>query len=128
MGWFTDLLQGIPLNAVLKEKIGLFEQKYKDLEAEKNKLELQVATLAAENAALKQQIAEKDHSPAFVEYRGVLWKKDLDGQYMPCCPKCKSHLVQIPPGSGDILRCKPCRFDAPFHPDQINYLAQSLPK
>ena len=58
MAWLSDLLQGIPLNAVLKERVALAEQKFKDQEGEMNKLKAQVATLAADNEALRKQIKD----------------------------------------------------------------------
>jgi hypothetical protein len=57
MGWLTDLLQGIPLNAVLREKLNTAEKKFTDLEEENNRLNERVAALTKENEELKRQIA-----------------------------------------------------------------------
>jgi regulator of replication initiation timing len=57
MSWLTDTLQGIPLNAVLREKISLVEQKLKDMELEKKKLEERVTELDKENSGLKTENA-----------------------------------------------------------------------
>jgi hypothetical protein len=56
MGWISDLLQGIPVNAVLKERVALAEQKFKDLEAQNKALSDKVASLLVENDALKAQV------------------------------------------------------------------------
>src|SRR5438874_1465726 len=56
MGWLMEMLQGIPLNAVLRERVTLAEQKYKDLESENKKLKEQVETLASELASLRGQV------------------------------------------------------------------------
>src|SRR5215470_17359066 len=58
MSWWTDLLQDIPLTAVLKERLALAEQKFKDMEAENKKLKEQAAALREENDALKRRIAD----------------------------------------------------------------------
>ena len=46
MSWITDLLQDIPLSAVLREKVSLIETKYQDAER-------QIATLTSKNKALQ---------------------------------------------------------------------------
>jgi hypothetical protein len=58
LNWLESWLKGIPLNEVLKERLALAEQKFKDLQSENEKLKGEAATLTAENAALKQQLAE----------------------------------------------------------------------
>src|SRR5262245_12012586 len=58
MSLWSDVLQAIPLNAVLQERVKLAEQKYKDMEDENKKLKEQVAVLVAENAALKKQVVD----------------------------------------------------------------------
>ncbi|HYT92781.1 MAG TPA: hypothetical protein VEL76_28955 [Gemmataceae bacterium] len=58
MGLVSDFFQGIPLNAVLKERVTLAEQKVKDMEAETRKLKEQVAALTTENEQLKRQVSD----------------------------------------------------------------------
>lgn len=55
MDWLADVLQRIPLNAILKERVALAEQKHKELEDEATQLRETIAALTAENVSLKQQ-------------------------------------------------------------------------
>ncbi len=57
MGFFSDIMQSIPVNAVLRERITLAENKIKDLETENKKLKDQVAVLTTENEELKKKVA-----------------------------------------------------------------------
>src|SRR5687767_12006838 len=98
MGWFNDLLQGIPLNAVLKERVALAEQKFKDMEQEKKRLEEKVAARESENADLKQRLsASAAHSAA--EKPKVKWGCYVfEGDTNLYCPACydtkgKKHLT-----------------------------------
>jgi hypothetical protein len=128
MSWWTDLLQGIPLNAVLKERLALAEQKFNALEKENKELRGQVEALTAENASLKEERDSLRTEEEFVERRGVAWKKEPDGHYLPCCPKCKTALSKIPPWKPDTLKCSSCKFVAPFHPREVAEIAKSLSK
>jgi hypothetical protein len=53
MSWITDLLQDIPLSAVLREKIGLIETKYKEAEKQIDLLTSQNKALQARNEQLE---------------------------------------------------------------------------
>jgi hypothetical protein len=90
MSWLGDLLQGIPLNAVLKERMALVEQKLKDTEEKNKALEGTVADLTAENERLKKQIshapmaaAAPAENPKFVG-SGYMFDGD-DTLYCPAC-------------------------------------------
>src|SRR5689334_7102515 len=56
MSFWTDVMQGIPINAVLKERLALAEQKFKDIEAENKGLQQQVATLRQQNEQLSARV------------------------------------------------------------------------
>jgi hypothetical protein len=60
MGWLMDsvkdLLQGIPAASILRERLLLAEDRFKDLEAENQKLQQRIAALARENEDLKRQL------------------------------------------------------------------------
>jgi len=58
MSWWSELLQGIPLNAVLKERLALAEQKFKELEEENDRLKEQVIALNGENEALRKKVEQ----------------------------------------------------------------------
>jgi cell division protein FtsB len=57
MKWLWDLFEGIQVNAVLREKISLAEQKFKDMETENKKLKEQITVLTAEVAGLRNQVS-----------------------------------------------------------------------
>jgi hypothetical protein len=126
MGWLDDVLQGIPLNSVLRERISLAEEKFRSLELENEKLKQQNAVLTAENISLNERLLAREAVRAFVERRGVLWKKEEDGNWLPCCPRCQVALSPVPPWLPDTLRCSACKFHAPFHPSEIEKIAASL--
>jgi hypothetical protein len=84
----TDLLQGIPLNAVLRERVALAEQRLKDLESENKNLKDQAATLAKENAALRGQleaIARRDAAVKPTLQWGCYKFAGEDGLFCPAC-------------------------------------------
>jgi len=74
MSWITDLLQDIPLSAVLREKIGLIETKYQtaetqiaSLKSENESLKESNAQLETENVQLKKQIASLAHTDELLD-------------------------------------------------------------
>jgi hypothetical protein len=91
MGWFMDLLQGVPLNAVLKERVALAEQKFNDLEERNKQLQEQVVALTAENASLKNKLEQAPVAAVppkeTPEVFGGLYYFGGDHTH-PFCPKC----------------------------------------
>lgn len=91
MGMIDDFLQGIPLNAVLRERLALAEQKYKDMETENKELKQRVASLTTEVATLAEKIAkapvaseQPKEKPEVIN--GVYY---FDGdKSTPYCPRC----------------------------------------
>jgi DNA-binding transcriptional ArsR family regulator len=62
MGWMQDLLQQVPLSAVMKERIALVEQKYQGAIQEVEYLKKWVAALERENADLRAQIPHREEA------------------------------------------------------------------
>lgn len=58
MSLLSEILQGIPLNAVLKEKVELIQRQYADLELENQRLRDQISALKIENKDLKCEISQ----------------------------------------------------------------------
>jgi hypothetical protein len=74
MGWLTDLLQGIPLNPTLRERVELAEQKSLMMEAENKRLQSQVEALTILNDRLTKQVAEHDAAQVReTEQKGVMY-------------------------------------------------------
>jgi predicted nuclease with TOPRIM domain len=99
MSWLSELLQGVPLNAVLRERVALAEQKFKEIEQDKKKLEEKVSALEAENADLKQKIAAaadqaSREKPKF-KWGCYVFEGEPDRLYCPACfdTKGKKHLT-----------------------------------
>jgi len=59
MGTIQDLLQEVPLAAVLRERVALAEQKYEAALRENAELKKRVTALEQENATLRAQIPQK---------------------------------------------------------------------
>jgi hypothetical protein len=105
MGWLSELLQGIPLNAVLKERVALAEQKFKDTEAENKQLKEKVATLTTEIEELKRRITK---APVAIEapketptLKDGLYYKGDDGPFCTGCYDSATKLIRLIDGARD---------------------------
>jgi hypothetical protein len=65
MGVILDILAGIPLNAVYRERIADFERKMTTLETENRELKAKIIVLEAENAELKTKLQKINDSKTF---------------------------------------------------------------
>jgi hypothetical protein len=111
MSWMTDILQGIPVNAVLKERLALAEQKFKDLEAGNKSLQDQVVAIKTENSALKEQLAQialKESDKPELMYGCYYFGGDNTKLYCVACyeTKCKRYPVAKVHGLGH--KCTVC--------------------
>lgn len=99
MSWVMEMLQGIPVNAVLREKILLIEEKIKRFEDEKKRLEDEVVSLRKENNSLRAQLTPLALDLEYTEECGVLWKRRPNGtfHYQPYCPICKIAMTKYTP-------------------------------
>ena len=128
MSFFGDLLQGVPVNSVLRERMQLAEQKLETLDDEAQRLRDQVGALRIENADLKKQVGELQIEHNFLTLRGVLWKKEEDGHYLPYCPKCKLPFSTAPVHSPDFFICTVCKFEPPFAPREVPQIVAGIAK
>jgi hypothetical protein len=67
MGSIQDLLQEVPLAAVLKERVALADQKYESAMKELDDLKKKVEALERENANLRAQIPQKKQTSTLSE-------------------------------------------------------------
>ena len=88
MGVITDILTGVPLNAVLRERLV-------DKEAYIAKLESENAVLKAENTVLKVKNAEFEAKLKKIENN-----KTVYGDVCPYCQQPKGKLLDIRPADG----------------------------
>ena len=87
MGVITDILTGIPLNAVLRERLVDKESYIATLESEN-------AVLKAENAVLKAENAEFK-----TKFQKIESNKAIHGDICPYCQQPKGKLLNILPDS-----------------------------
>jgi hypothetical protein len=122
----TEFLAGIPVNAVLRERIAALIE-------DKERLTKRVIELEQENARLVKQAGESKHqilaassADQFVEHRSALFKRKPGGGYSetPYCFDCKrpmsSHMGMLP------YVCK-CGYAADFTGHQLRDVMRGLP-
>ena len=80
MGWLQDLLQQVPLSAVMKERIALVEQKYQGAIQEVEYLKKWVAALDRENADLRAQIPHREEASLGEDLAHLLRRKPEDDE------------------------------------------------
>ncbi|MGE0627893.1 MAG: hypothetical protein AB7O43_08715 [Hyphomicrobiaceae bacterium] len=68
-----DMLQEIPLSAVMRERVALAEQKYEFLEEQVASMKRRIADLERENAELRANTSTKTANTLSAETARVLW-------------------------------------------------------
>ncbi len=65
-------------------------------------------------------------STRFLESRGVLWKQNDQGGWVPApyCPKCKRQLTDV---EHIVFQCPKCKLKAPFKPVEMKSIIDELP-
>lgn len=93
----SDILQGIPVNAVLRERIELAAERLKAAEEKNVELQKKVTALEKDNRKLKNQVSEKAKLNEFIEHRGALFKrKGANGYHNAVfCRKCKGTMISL---------------------------------
>lgn len=128
MGFILDLFAGIPLNAVLRERIAAFERQTVALEQEVAATHEENARLKDRIAELEQQIASQPQAEEFVEHYGALFKKRPSGDYHRAvfCLECHnpmSSLEKMLP-----YRCARCKISVDFTGHQFDQVFAELPR
>jgi hypothetical protein len=118
MGWLMDsvkdVLQGIPAASVLRERLLLAEDRFKDLEAENKKLQEQLAVLTRENDSLKRQIANAPVATALPHeqpkelYGCYYFGDDTSKLYCPRCWQKEGTKGPMSRVGGLGLKCSVC--------------------
>ena len=111
MTWLTDLLKEIPLSAVLKERVALAEQKFKDMEAETKGLKELVTELRQQNERLAAQLevyVTKEKSKPTLE--GQFYKfAGEEGHFCMTCYDTKGEKVRTASPIPHVRKCPICK-------------------
>lgn len=106
MGLITDIIKGLPISAVLEDKLRQLEKRYETLEIENKEVR-------SENRSLRTKLDSLTKSSEYEEIEGLLWKKKAAGGFesKPRCPICSNHppLFDFPPGEKMFWNCPTCK-------------------
>ena len=112
MGFVDDLLQGIPVNAILREKIEAMHATINSLTEKNTALEKANANLVTKNAELIQQLSEQTTSASdFTKIRGLKIRNLPTGGYeetIAYCFHCESPMSS--PRKMKALECTKCDY------------------
>lgn len=64
MGIITEILKGLPMSAVLEDKLKNLEAKYEATESENAKLRASISAFRQDNEELKKQLKQRSHEQA----------------------------------------------------------------
>ena len=111
MGWFTDIIQELPLAAVQREHRELIETKLADAASRIRTLEEENVSLRNKVATLQAELNEYAKQDEFRKYRGLLWKSS---EPVPYCPRCQVPMMDFPPNAHYHWHCSQCDLMVPF--------------
>ena len=101
--------------SILRERIELAKEQYAALERRVAELTKELATVKGQNEVLRKRLSTVAVPDKYVPSRGVLWLRTADGfEPEPYCPKCKTVMVDFPPGVRLSWNCSQCEMTAPY--------------
>lgn len=124
---FNDLLTGIPVNAVLRERINLFKDKLQILEEQKAHLIEELNSLRQSLAEAKKQLAAYAVTEQYLEHRGAAFKRKAGGGFHAAvyCPACHVSTAPFPPGAE--YNCSRCNWHSQFVEADLGKILKELP-
>lgn len=129
MASLTELLAGIPVNAVLRERLALIKDQAESLEQEVVNLKKQLAEKNRQLSEAQRKLSERAAEQEFVKASGVLWAilPSRDGyEEFPHCPVCRLPMSAL---EGFFhFECSRCQFLSPFKGDDLKAVMAKLPK
>lgn len=125
------LLEGIPVNAVLRERIKQYESDMLRTADEKCQLEKKLADLEKKLSELENEYIEYRRShEQFVEIKGMKFKYLGLGSYSetPCCIKCHDAppMSYYPDMFGGIAVCDSCHHKVQIQPHELQAILKKL--
>jgi regulator of replication initiation timing len=115
---------------ILKERIGLVNDKLAMLKEHIEKLEKENARLVKEGTDLKQQLTRQQKSEEFVESGGAAFKRLSGGGYSktPYCPYCHRTMSCLELSMPYACSYKSCEHVADFNGAMLEDIMRELPK
>lgn len=119
-----DLLVGVPINPVLRERLQLIQDAEKALKERIRALEEENADLKKAACEMAQQIQAHVALAEYVEHAGALFKRKPGGGYhlSVYCPSCKKPTSTI----GGMVMCAPCSWIWAHKQTSIHRFASEL--
>ncbi len=112
--------------AILKERLSLAADQFKQLEEENRKLKSVNAALEGRVSELSRKLETGSVPRDFVESRGVLFRRQADGKIEKdaYCPTCKTVMFSL---SGVTpFHCSKCKFSANFTGREIDRVISAI--
>ena len=112
MGWFSDILREYPEFLIETERLAVLDAENIKRKKEHTKRQIEGIT--------------NPKSPQFIAFKEVLWRQQ-NGKIdtIIYCASCELAMA-LPSSPNEKLVCSKCNFIAPFRPEEIERLAQSL--
>lgn len=119
-----ELLAGVPINPVLRERLQLVQDTEKTLKDRIRALEEENADLKKAVCEMAQQIQTHAALAEYVEHAGALFKRKPGGGYhlSVYCPSCKKPASTI----GGMIMCAPCSWIWAHKPGSIHRFTSEL--
>ncbi|MFA6716993.1 MAG: hypothetical protein WCS27_16555 [Victivallaceae bacterium] len=124
MSNFMEILSGIPINSVLRERIELLKEIYVLKEKEIDELRKKLTQSEKEREHLLKQLTEQSETKQFVEYLGAYFKKNHKGEFeqVVYCPKCKLSTFD----AINAFNCPECHWRSPFESYELPKIIKEL--
>lgn len=125
-----ELLKSIPLNEVLRERIGQLQADILKLEQKKSNAEKKLGELEEKHLELIQEYEEYRAShEQFVEVKGMKFKRLESGAYgeIPYCinPLCHNAPMSVVDDFGYAV-CFQCKYKVQTNSGEVRHIAESL--
>jgi hypothetical protein len=121
---FFNILAGIPVNSVLRERVELLKDLYVAKEKEVEDLKQELAQVKKDHKEALKQLADQSKTEQFVEHRGAYFKKNADGEFEKTvyCPKCKQSTFY----RMNMFNCTACHWHSPFNESELSSIISKL--
>ncbi|OGV45815.1 MAG: hypothetical protein A2017_18110 [Lentisphaerae bacterium GWF2_44_16] len=125
----TEILSGLPVNAVLREHVGILKEAAEKMQKEAIEFKERILNLEKENKHLKEELAKYSETEQMIKYKGALFLKKSDGTFedVVYCPKCHNATFSFEP-SVFPFSCEACNWYSPFKGHELPRILDELKK